>query len=155
MKVQMQKVHAHCRCGKVSLELVGRPILRATCYCNSCQAAAKILGDLPGAPTIAADDGGTDFMLYRKDRVGQIIGIDHLREHRLTPNSPMRRMVAECCNTPMAADFTKGFWLNIFAGCLEGGGQPRPTLRSYTAPFMARLVLSWAAMGFRRPKLTW
>lgn len=123
-------------------------MMRATCSCGSCQAAAKILG-------VSVDsDGGTDFTLYRKDRVGQVSGIEHLREHRLMPDSPTRRMVADCCDTPMIADFTKGYWLNFFAESLPAS-ESRPKLRSYTAPFMARLLLSWAAMGFRRPKLTW
>ncbi|HMA50635.1 MAG TPA: DUF6151 family protein [Magnetospirillaceae bacterium] len=143
----MSKVHAHCRCGKVSVELVGPPMMRATCYCGSCQAAAKMLG-------VSVDgEGGTDFTLYRKDRIGQVSGTEHLRDHRLTPGSPMRRLVAECCQTPFAADFTKGHWLNFFAESLPADS--RPTIRSYTAPFMAKLILSWAAMGFRRPKLTW
>ena len=174
MEAHMQKVLAHCRCGKVSLELVGRPMMRATCYCDSCQAAAKVLCDLPGAPAIAGRDGGTDVTLYRKDRIGRVIGIDHLREHRLTAESPTRRMVADCCSTPMLLDFTKGFWLCFYPGCLSAtDGQPspsasvvpatspdasispRPTLRSFSAPFMARLILSWAAMGFRTPKVAW
>ena len=147
MKAQRPQVHAHCRCKKVSIELAGPPILRATCYCGSCRTAAEILG-------VSVDrGGGTDYTLYRKDRVGEVVGLSHLREHRLTADSPTRRMVADCCNTPMAADFTKGFWISFYSASLPA--ESRPTLRSYTAPFMARLVLAWAAMGFRRPKLTW
>jgi hypothetical protein len=171
---QMQGVEARCRCGQVSLELVGQPMMRATCYCDSCQAAGKILGELPGAPAIVDQDGGTDFTLYRKDRVGRVGGIEHLQPHRLTAESPTRRMVADCCNTPMLLDFTKGFWLSVYPGCLSAadrqesagagitpdasgdlGPHPRPTLRAQSAPFMARLFLSWAVMGFRTPKLGW
>jgi transposase InsO family protein len=149
---------ARCRCGTVSLELVGRPMMRATCYCDSCRAAARILGDLPDAPAIVGDDGGTDYTLYRKDRIGRSTGIDHLREHRLTPESPTRRMVADCCNTPLVLDFTKGFWLSFYPCCLTATSadiDTRPKLRALSAPFMARLLLSWAATGFRKPKLDW
>lgn len=158
MKAHMQEFRAQCRCGTVSLELVGRPIMHATCYCASCQAAAKALGDLPGAPAIAGEDGGTDIVLYRKDRIGGVIGIDHLQEHRLTGESPTRRMVAGCCNTPMLLDFTKGFWLSFYAGRLsaaDAGAYSRSMLRAHTGPFMTRLLLSWAAMGFRTPKVAW
>lgn len=149
---------ARCRCGKVSLELAGEPELRAACYCDSCRVAAKLLADLPGAPLIAAEDGGTDFVLFRKDRVGELAGGGYLQEHRLKPDSPTRRMVAGCCNTPMLLDFTKGFWLSVLPSCLpatEADPHPRPTLRSYTPPFMARLLWTWVKMGFRAPKLTW
>lgn len=139
-------MQVHCRCGKVSLDLVGPPMMRATCYCDSCQAAAKLLG-------VSVDgEGGTDYTLYRKDRIGAVAGLDHLREHRLKADSPTRRMVAECCGTPMLTDFTKGFWLNFYASPKD---QPRPKLRGHSGPFLARLLLSWAAMGFRRPKLPW
>lgn len=127
--------------------------MRATCYCGSCQAAAKALGALPGAPAIAHDDGGTDFTLYRKDRVGRAEGIEHLRAHRLTPESPTRRLVADCCDTPMLLDFTKGFWISVYPPCLPAA--PRPSLKAQSAPFMARLLLAWARMGFRSPKLPW
>ena len=32
---------ASCRCGKVELQLTGAPILRAICYCASCQEAGR------------------------------------------------------------------------------------------------------------------
>ena len=149
---------ARCRCGTVSIELVGRPMMRATCYCDSCQAAARTLGDLPDAPAIVGEDGGTDYTLYRKDRISRSTGIDHLREHRLAPESPTRRMVADCCNTPLVLDFTKGFWLSFYPSCLTAMSEdvhPRPKLRALSVPFMARLLMSWAMMGFRKPKLDW
>jgi len=152
------QVDARCRCGKVSFELVGRPIMRAVCYCDSCQEAAGILGELPGAPAIAGADGGTDFTLYRKDRIGRSTGTDHLEEYRLKAESPTRRMVAGCCNTPMLLDFTKGFWLSFYPACLSGGDMAapaQPKLRALSAPFMARLLWSRTKMGFRTPRLDW
>ena len=157
MRADRHMVRAQCRCGAVSVELVGEPMMRATCYCGSCREAAGLLSDLPGAPAIASEDGGTDVALYRKDRVGPGVGLDHLQEHRLTAGSPTRRLVADCCNTPLMLDFTKGFWLSIYPGCLSATEDrgPRPTLRAHSAPFMARLLLTWAAMGFRSPKVAW
>src|SRR5687768_2555722 len=57
----------HCACGQVRLETVGTPITCAECHCNSCRAAAARLQVLPGAPRIQASNGGTHFVLYRKD----------------------------------------------------------------------------------------
>lgn len=155
MEAQSHGVQAQCRCGKVSFELLGQPVMRAACACESCQAAAKTLGGLPDAPVIASADGSTPVILYRKDRIGQVSGLEHVREYRLTAESPTRRLVADCCNTPMLMDFTKGYWISFYAGRLpaaEGSGR---MLRTFTAPFMAKLLLTWAGMGFRTPKLAW
>ena len=57
-------------------------------------------------------------VLFRKDRVVQTAGADRLSEHRLKPDSPTRRMIATCCNTPMLLEFTKGHWLTFYRGGL-------------------------------------
>jgi hypothetical protein len=51
----------------VKLEAVGRPILTASCYCASCQEAGSRFEQLPSAPPVLNPDGGTDYVLYRKD----------------------------------------------------------------------------------------
>src|SRR3546814_2852439 len=83
---------ASCQCGAVTLELAGKPIVAATCYCHSCQAAGKEFAALPGAPAVVGADGGTPFVLMRKDRLTWLSGSDRLGEHRLTPDSPTRRI---------------------------------------------------------------
>jgi hypothetical protein len=128
----------------------------------------------PDAPSVVGDDGGTNLMLYRKDRVGPITGGDLLQEHRLTPTSPTRRVVATCCNTPMFLEFTNGHWLSVYAGRLSGALPPLdmrvmtidrleqsplptdvPNYERQSAGFMWKLLTAWAAMGFRRPKVAW
>src|SRR6201993_1497509 len=99
---------ASCRCGRVKLDIIGAPILGAICYCISCQQAGKLHQALPGADTVLDADGGTSYVLYRKDRVRCVAGGEQLEEKRLKPVSPTRRMTACCCNTAMFADFTKG-----------------------------------------------
>lgn len=161
---------ASCRCGKVRLEIAGAPILHGICYCASCQKAGGLHHATPGADAIVADDGGTDYILYRKDRVRCVQGGDLLEERRLKPDSPTRRMVARCCNTAMFLDFTKGHWLSIYRGRLPGDIPPA-TMRVMTAArpqsvtlpddmanypglsgrFMLKLVGAWIAMGFKRP----
>src|SRR3546814_18485090 len=82
---------ASCQCGAVTLELAGKPIVAATCYCHSCQAAGKEFAALPGAPAVVGADGGTPFVLMRTDRLTWLSGSDRLGAHRLTPDSPTRR----------------------------------------------------------------
>src|SRR3546814_20830380 len=96
---------ASCQCGAVTLELAGKPIVAATCYCHSCQAAGKEFAALPGAPAVVGADGGTPFVLMRKDRLTWLSGSARLGEHRLTPDSPTRRFVTRCCNSPIALEF--------------------------------------------------
>ncbi len=161
---------ATCRCGKVELQIAGEPILRGICYCKSCQEAGRLHQANTGADAVLTEDGGTDYVLYRKDRVRCVSGGDLLEERRLRADSPTRRMCARCCNTAMFLDFTKGHWLTIYRGRL-GEDIPPATMRMMTADrpagaaladdmtnhrghsgtFMLKIVRAWIAMGFRRP----
>jgi hypothetical protein len=171
---QHNHLSATCRCGKVELAAVGRPILGACCYCASCQEAGRRFEQLPSAPSVLTPDGGTDYLLYRKDRVQCVAGQEFLEEHRLKPESPTRRVLATCCNSPMFADFTKGHWLTLYRNRFTAGA-PRvevrvmtrdrregvaladdvPNSAGYPAKFMFRLIAAWIAMGLRRPEITW
>ena len=161
---------APCRCGKVKLRIVGAPIVRGICYCASCQEAGRRHQAESGVDSVLGEDGGTDYVLYRKDRVRCVQGGDLLEERRLKSSSPTRRMFARCCNTAMFVDFTKGHWLTVYRGRLPGDMLP-PTMRMMTADrpagvvlpddianhrrfsakFMLKLLGAWMAMGFRRP----
>ena len=163
-------ISASCRCGKVKLRIVGAPILRGICYCASCQEAGRRHQAVPGADPVLAGDGGTDYVLYRKDRVRCVEGGDLFEQRRLKPTSPTRRMYARCCNTAMFLDFTRGHWLTVYRGRLPGDMAPA-TMRLMTAErpegvilpddmadypgisgkFMLKLLRAWLAMGFRRP----
>ena len=167
-----KRISAPCRCGKVELEITGPPIQHAICYCNSCQEAGLLHQADAGADACVAGDGGTDYVLYRKDRVRCIQGGDLLEERRLKPGSPTRRMYARCCHTAMFLDFTRGHWLTIYRGRLPGDIPPA-TMRMMTAErpegvilpddiadypghsgkFMLKLLGAWMAMGFRRPAI--
>jgi hypothetical protein len=163
-----------CRCGKVKLEAVGRPILTASCYCRSCQEAGRRFEQLPAAPRVLNSSGGTDCLLYRKDRVRCVTGQELLEEHRLRPESPTRRVLATCCNSAMFADFTKGHWLTLYRNRFPADAPPvevrvmtrdrrdgvvladdMPNAAGYPARFMFRLIAAWIAMGLRRPDILW
>jgi hypothetical protein len=160
---------AACCCGKVELEIIGAPILRGICYCASCQEAGLRHQVRADADSALAEDGGTDYVLYRKDRVRCVQGADLLEERRLKPASPTRRMYARCCNTAMFLDFTKGHWLTVYRGRLPEDIPPA-TMRMMTSErpegvilpddmtnyprhsgkFVLKLLAAWIAMGFRR-----
>jgi hypothetical protein len=159
----------------VALEARGAPILTATCYCESCRKFGEHSATLAEAPAVLGSDGGTPFVLYRKDRVTCVRGSDALREHRLTPDSSTRRMIAACCGAPMVLDFTKGHWLTLYRDRMPAPEQPPldmrvmtehrssgaadaadaiPSFPRYPGRFMWRLIRAWAAMGFRKPTLS-
>lgn len=165
---------ASCRCGQVKFEAAGAPILGAVCYCTSCQEAARRFELMPAAPAVRDPDGGTDFVLYRKDRIRCISGERHLQEHRLTPGSPTRRVLATCCNTAMFLDFTKGFWLTMYRNRFTDGAAPIemrimtrdrpsgveladdvPNYAGHSGKFMWKLITTWVAMGFRSPEIAY
>ncbi len=149
----VQKVH--CQCGKVHLEARGAPIVTTVCHCAGCMEAGHILEHLAGAPSILDAADGTSFELFRKDRVTCVRGADELREHRLTKTSPTRRVVATCCNSFMFLDFTKGHWVSIAHDRLVNDGNVvrGPSEGRQSTMFIARLMLAWAAMGFRTPTI--
>jgi hypothetical protein len=165
---------AVCRCGGTTIELTGEPIQSVICHCESCRTAARGFERDLGAPQTVTAEGGVDYCLYRKDRVKIAQGAHHLREYRLKPQSPTRRVVAICCGSPMFLDFTSGHWLTVFRDRLSGP-VPKPQMRVMTKDkpkglelssaipaydtfpphLMIKLLGAWAAMGFRRPKVAW
>jgi hypothetical protein len=170
---QQQHLSAICRCGKVKLQAVGRPILTASCYCASCQEAGHRFEQLASAPPVLNPEGGTDYVLVRKDRVQCLTGQEHLREHRLKPDSPTRRVIATCCNSAMFLDFTRGHWLTMYRNRFPAGAPPvamrvmtrerrdgvvladdLPNYDTHSGEAMLRLIAAWIAMGLRRPKIT-
>lgn len=145
-----------CRCGAVAVSLKGPPILSAECHCTSCRAAAMRL-----APDIAEGNGGTRFVLQRKDRVKVVHGEDLLASFRLSPEAGSERVIASCCRTPMLLQFKGGHWLSLCAARWPEGAAPPPAMRTMTrdaiaplpndipnartqsAGFMARLFWAW------------
>ena len=165
--------HLHCRCGQVQLQLEKTPILAAECHCNSCRTAGEQLQQLPAAGQVLESNGGTAFVLYRKDRVQISRGRELLKEHRLTETSATRRVVASCCNTPVFLEFQRGHWLSIYSRLWPENTRPAiqlrtmisdladpsslpndvPNARHQSFGFIAKLLGAWVAMGFRVPKV--
>jgi len=167
---KIEHLAASCRCGKVIFEAAGAPILATSCYCTSCQQAGRAFEKATG-PFLDAD-GGTPVVLYRKDRVRCRTGKEYLREFRLKPESPTRRVLATCCSSPMFGDFTKGHWLSLYRSRLADGAPPIemrimtrerradvmlpndvPNYEGFSGRFLLKLMRSWIAMGFRKPDM--
>ena len=163
------KHSALCRCGAVELAATGRPIIASVCYCDDCRAAAKQITALAGSPpTVAESDGGTQYLLFRKDRFACSKGSEHLTAIRLTDASATRRMVAACCNSAMYMAFDdKRHWVSAYRNRFEGDVPPLevrictksrtsnepldnsvPSYAGYPPKLIFRLVGSMLAMTF-------
>jgi len=169
---QLKSLSAICQCGKVVFGAALAPILVASCHCADCQRAGQAFEKMPAAAPVLDADGGTPFVVYRKDRITCAQGREHLAECRLKPDSPTRRVFATCCNSAMFLDFTKGHWLSLYRDRF-GDGAPSVEMRIMTGErrsdvalaqdmpnypgrpgsFLWKLLVTWAAMGFRRPDM--
>lgn len=114
-----------CRCGSVEVALKGKPILTSVCYCDDCQEAGHRLEALPQAPQVVGPDGGTPYVLQRRDRLRVVKGAALLTPVKLRPGSPTSRMVASCCNTPMFVAFDRGpFWNSVYRDRFDADAPP-------------------------------
>ena len=160
---------ARCTCGSVELEAVGAPIASTVCYCESCQEGSRQIEALPNGRPVCDSDGGTAFVLYRKDRVERSKGSQLLRGYKLKEESSTNRVVATCCNSAMFLDFGKGHWLSVYRAALRGDVPPLemrvhtksrpaggdlpddvPSYSGYSFKFMSKLFAAWIAMLLRR-----
>jgi hypothetical protein len=162
-----------CCCGEVTLSVIGNPIINAECLCSDCQKAGAFLQTLAGAPKILDQNQATRFVLYRKDKVKFHSGSNQLKQYSLEKDSPTRRVIASCCNTPIFLEFSNGHWLSIYgllwrpeelpaldlrtmtrsrpAGVELADNVPNPN--THTFSFYIVLFKAWLAMGFRSPKI--
>jgi hypothetical protein len=102
-----QITELQCACGQVRFTMDRGPLLSVECCCTSCRTAGGVLEQLPGAPRVVGRNGATQLVLYRKDRIHFTEGAALLKEYRLTLDSPTRRIVANCCNTPICLDLDR------------------------------------------------
>lgn len=160
-----------CDCGKLQLEVSEQPIIAAECYCNSCRDAAGRMASLPGASKVVGSNGGTHYVMYRKDRIRIVQGREWLRNFRLGPKAQTRRVIASCCNTPVLLEFKGGHWASLYGNMWLGQSLPEADLRTMvsdlgdqtvlddsipsgrweTTKFIGTLLVAWAAMGFKAP----
>lgn len=161
---------ASCVCGQVALEATGAPIVSNVCYCDDCREGARRIEALPNAAAIREPDGGTAYLLFRKDRIVCSKGAELLKSYKLRETSATNRVVATCCNSAVFVNFDKGpYWVSAYRARFHGDLPPvemrictkfrrsdaelpgdAPNYPGYPLRFMARLLVSGAAMLLRR-----
>jgi hypothetical protein len=162
---------AHCRCGAVEVGAWGAPIVVTACYCDDCQAAAERLAASVHSAPAASGDGGTEFMVFRRDQLACTRGADRLQAMRLTDGSKTRRMIAACCATPMYLAFDdKRPWASAFRASFGVDAPPvemrictrfrrsaakaedgLPSHPGYPPTMFLRILAAWPLMLFSRP----
>jgi hypothetical protein len=164
-----EKVSAQCSCGAVALTLSGTAIGSFACYCDTCQEGSRRIESLPDAPPVREPDGGTAYVLYRKDRVTYAKGKELLKDFTLVQNPKTNRVVASCCNSAMLMRFDDArHWIPVYRARL-GSHAPAiqmrictrftpvdvtipndvPVHRDYPAVMAMKLLSSRIAMLFR------
>jgi hypothetical protein len=141
----MAEVLAACACGKVTLAATGTPIAAAICYCNDCQAGGRMIEALPNAPEVLNDDGGTDYILYRKDRARVTKGAELLKPLKLKVGSGTNRVIATCCNSLVMLNFDgANHWVDFYRNRIVAGPVPpvQMLVCTKTAPAPERLPKS-------------
>ena len=114
-----------CACGRVELEARGKPLASSVCYCADCRKGAAEIEALPDAKPVREPDGGTSYILFRKDRIGVAKGADLLKPYKLRAASVTNRVVASCCNTAMMVNFDRGpHWVSAYHARFRGALPP-------------------------------
>ena len=118
-------IRASCACGAVTLEARGEPIVTAVCYCDDCQAAGRQIEATAGAQPVLDPDAGTGFVLYRRDRMACVQGVELLQAVKLKPDSPTSRYVTGCCSSAMYLGFDDSkHWVDVFRNRVQGPAPP-------------------------------
>jgi len=159
---------ARCSCGSVEIEAFGEPITSVACYCDTCQQGARQIEALPNAAPVLSPDGGSAYILYRKDRVKYSKGAELLKGYKVDEKSTTSRVVATCCNSAMIMRFDDAkHWVPMYRARFQGDILPVqwrictkfkpenaviptdvPSSAMYPAGFMWKLLTSRIAMLF-------
>ena len=124
--------------------------------------------ELADAPGFRDADGGTPYLTYRDDRFRCVTGEDRLKDCKITPRTPTRRVLASCCNTAMFLKFEPGHWVSAYRARFEGEVPPIqmktqtkfrraatlpddvPTFRGFPLRLFGKLIAARAAMWLGR-----
>jgi hypothetical protein len=161
---------ASCACGSVELTAIGAPIVSNVCYCGDCQRGSLQIEALSNAGPVRDADGGTAYILYRRDRIECSKGASLLKSYKIRESSVTNRVVATCCSSAMFMNFDKGpYWVSAYRARFHGDLPPLqmrictrykspdvvlsgdvPSYPGYPLRLVARLLASGVAMLLRR-----
>ena len=111
----MTAISLECECGRVQgviSDAVSGHDMRVICYCDDCQAFARVLGR---ANIILDSWGGTEILQVVPPRIVFTKGLDQLRCLRLTAKG-LHRWYTNCCKTAVANTISAGM---PFAGVIR------------------------------------
>src|SRR5258708_14446234 len=116
---------ASCACGSVELATIGATIVSNVCYCGDCQQGSRQIEALPNAGSVRDPDGGTAYILYRRDRIECSKGASLLKSYKIRESSVTNRVVAACCSSAMFMNFDKGpHWVSAYRARFQGDLPP-------------------------------
>ncbi len=159
-----------CACGAVAVALQGTPIGSFACYCDTCQEGSRRLEELPNASALREPDGGTAYVIYRKDRVAYTKGQERVHGYALEQRPKTQRVVATCCNSALLMRFDDArHWVALYHARFGPDAPPIerrictrflsnaealpndvPSHPDYPPAFMLKLLRAGIAMLFRR-----
>jgi hypothetical protein len=114
-----------CACGNVELECIGDLITNVVCYCNDCQEGSRQIEALPNASPAKGADGGTAYVIYRKDRLRCSKGASLLKGYKISERSVTNRVIASCCNLAMFLNFDHGkHWVDVYRSRFQRDAPP-------------------------------
>jgi hypothetical protein len=114
-----------CACGSVEIDVLGPPMAGVVCYCDTCQRGSQQIDALSNAVPILGPDGGTAYILYRKDRITDVRGAELLKDYKIAANSRTSRVVATCCNSAMVMRFDDAkHWVPVYRARFQGDIPP-------------------------------
>jgi hypothetical protein len=163
-------ITASCSCGSVEIEAIGAPITSVVCYCDDCQQGSRQIEALPRAGSVQDPDGGTAYVVYRKDRIKCSRGAELLMSHKIREKSATNRVIATCCNSAMLINFDDGkHWVDVYRSRMQGNIPPLrmrictnfkpensdvpsdvPSYPGYPFKFLAKLLAAWIPMLLHR-----
>ena len=147
--IAYQDMTALCSCRQVELKVRGAPIATNVCYCEDCQAGADRIERLPHARPVRDADGGTAYVLFRKDRVVCTKGATFLKCYKIAENSATNRVVASCCNSAMFMSFDRGpHWISLYRQQLQGT-LPDLQMRVFTKYRLGGMALPDDILSYR------
>ena len=95
------------------------------CYCDSCQEGSRQIEALTNAAPVLGPDGGTAYILYRKDRIKYAKGAELLRGFKVEEKSTTSRVVSTCCNSAMLMQFDDAkHWVPMYRARFGGEMPP-------------------------------
>jgi hypothetical protein len=139
-----------CKCGKVALTIESPSALRLVCYCKDCRGYYNTLNEQAHShkheeAALLDKWGGVDYTQIYPSEISVKQGQEYLKTCLIREKSPIRRVYASCCDTPL----------------LSIGGSGAALLNSNLLPADAkpdvkfRIIGRNALPGNDRPHISW